>query len=487
MGLQTQAAKKQYIMLAQSGNELPWKIERRQKAALARQLAIEARNLRDQEDYNAKLLQMHREQEEELEREQIAQQLILKEQERINKINLEIAAKQAHDQQLAIMEEKRLRDEEDAHLTALMEQERVRQHLIAENARKDYERLAALRALEERQQLELQNTYNKIEDARNQSKLNEYALKAEKQQLLASLEEKKRYDQEQQNFNILKDKDSAHIISAAAYLPQSSVSKAETGLIDQIAENSTNIKTIFDDEVQNFAQELKRVMRNKIARDSNLEKEKFDFSEFEQTIFSKNYKIEIEQGIQMAALPNENTNPISEQSYKNQPNIIKAAQEHLNRLGCYNGNFSGNLNKNTLVGLETAEKYLSLTIKRNLRPITEETVDFLKNQKDQICTGKLQCDLGQIKQQKTCIVVYPKPALIEEDEEPAARKTRRTPYVRKEQPIAVKQRQMARTAPERASSSRTVSTRTSQPPKAIPAAKQPEQVATPRPSIRISM
>jgi diadenosine tetraphosphatase ApaH/serine/threonine PP2A family protein phosphatase len=149
---------------------------------------------------------------------------------------------------------------------------------------------------------------------------------------------------------------------------------------------------------------------------------------------------------------------------------IRAAQAELKRLGCFVGPTNGRLSQDLSVGLETAERSLG-DDSRSLRPLTSEVLEFLKARKAPVCTGRIGCGPGQVKQATTCIAaVQPtqptrRARAVEEDDEPAPRRQQRQPP---RQRAETPQRQPAAT------------------PRATPAPATPAPSA-PRPSINLTM
>ncbi|MGL4494511.1 MAG: hypothetical protein ACRCUX_01775, partial [Beijerinckiaceae bacterium] len=84
------------------------------------------------------------------------------------------------------------------------------------------------------------------------------------------------------------------------------------------------------------------------------------------------------------------------------PEQIKVAQTELKRLGCYTGPVSGQTNRDFFVALDVGQRSQRGDVKP-LSPLTREGIDFLRERKDRLCTGTVQCGPGQSKQGTTCI------------------------------------------------------------------------------------
>jgi hypothetical protein len=193
---------------------------------------------------------------------------------------------------------------------------------------------------------------------------------------------------------------------------------------------SGGFTTLFNDEVSGFTSEQRRLARERIERERRGQKDDLLASEAELLGPKPADATAGEKPNQLAALPADILNPlrpiIPDADLAPPPATIKSAQEQLKRLGCYNGTANGNLSADTSIALETAEKSLADEKKRNLRPLTDDVLKFLDDQKDKLCTGKVRCGPGQAKQGQTCIASLPKPAAPrarpdDEDETPVRR------------------------------------------------------------------
>jgi len=104
----------------------------------------------------------------------------------------------------------------------------------------------------------------------------------------------------------------------------------------------------------------------------------------------------------------------------NSPELIRAAQSQLARIGCFSGKSDGVLSPTTKSGVG---RYMSFKGSASSdAPITEDLVSELTKQTARVCP--LECKAGEIAKGETCVAQEKSatPATASHEEKPAARK-----------------------------------------------------------------
>ena len=449
------------------GSEPEWLVQRRRKAAAARQAAIEARNERDQEDYLARLNAQRTE-----------EARLVAEAQRIERERAELAAAEARKRE---EEEARRKAEEEHRIAEAQRLEREKAERLAAEARKREEeegrRIAAetlkreqdearRKAEEERkvaeaQRIEREKAERAAADARRREEedakriaaenlkreQDEARRKAEEERKLAeaqrierekaeraAAEARKREEEDAKRIaaeNLKREQDEARrraeeerkiaeaqriererterLAVEAKKREEEEGKRTALALAEQppVANPpAPGVGAIYQDEVSQFAAEQRRLAKQQIERMTP----KSDVIAGENEQLGNVDQPPLGKDITISALNPQLLNPSNLPPIMGpvvSPELVKAAQEQLKRLGCYNGQINGDLTPNTTIALQVAEKSQKEP-RQPLMPLTDSVVSLLKERKEQLCTGAIRCDAGQQKDRTTCIASIPK-------------------------------------------------------------------------------
>ena len=358
-----------------------------------------------------------------------------------------------------------MRQKEQAERAAEAEKLRVAEAAAQRKREEDDRRAAEARSREERRLAELRQK----EEA-------ERAAEAEKLRVAEAAAQRKR-DEEAAAIQKAEAEMRAAASRLALVSPSSAaVSSANAGSVPGVplvvpGPVAQGFSGLVADEVSRFTSDQRRIAQQRIERENRQRLGLLD----EDNLPEDNPVEPLNGAFQVARLPDQAAIPprlvpvLPELTTRED---IRSAQVELKRLGCFNGATNGRLTPDTTIGLETAEKSLG-SDSRPLGRLTSEVLALLKDRKDKLCTGRVDCGPGQRKERTTCIAALPpqqptrRAKAVEEEEERPRRPQRQVPRERAEVP--------ARQAPR---------PREAAPPAARPAPAAP---AAPRPSINLTL